>query len=165
MARHTHTLWIDCEPSELFAVLMDPAANRRWQTGVVSTRSTCDGVAAVGATMTETREVAGYRTTIEYRLVELEWARRAVVQVVDGPLRGTASYLCRSARGGTEFTVTSNVSPQGRWRCLGRALGGLMAAELAISCQRLKALVEQPVFERADDARVPRRAVRVMSPA
>ena len=161
MARHTHTLWIDCDPADLFALLMDPAANRHWQTGVISTRSTCDGAAAVGATMTETREVAGYRTTIEYRLVELDWPRRAVVHVTDGPLRGTASYQCRSVRGGTEFTVASDVTPQGRWRCLARAVGGLMAAELAISCQRLKALVEQP----APETRTARRPVRMMSPA
>jgi hypothetical protein len=144
MARHTHTIWIDCDPAALFGVLMDPAANRRWQTGVVATRSTCNGVAAVGATMSEVREVAGYRTTITYQLVELEWARRAVVSVIDGPLRGTASYTCRAARGGTVLTVASDVAPQGRWRYLSRAVGGLLTAELALSCQRLKTVVEQP---------------------
>lgn len=144
MARHTHQIWIDCDPGALFAVLMDPAANCRWQTGVVETRSTVDGVATPGATMIETRELAGCRTTIEYQLVEMEWARRAVVRLVKGPLRGTASYLCRPAGGGTELTVASDVTLQGRWRCAGRAVRGVVAAELAVSCQRLKALLEQP---------------------
>lgn len=98
MARSTHTVWINCDAADLFAVLMDPEANRRWQTGVVETRATCSGPADVGTTMHEVREVAGYRAMIEYRLVELEWPRRAVVRVVDGPLRGSASYSCRPAR-------------------------------------------------------------------
>ncbi len=160
MAGHSHTIWIDCDSEALFAVLMDPTANRRWQTGVVATHSTCNGVAAVGTTMRELREVGGYRTTIAYELVELEWGRRAVVRVIDGPLRGTASYTCRPARGGTDFSVASDVTPQGRWRYLGRAVTGLLTAELAVSCQRLKALVEAPA------TRTARRAdAGIMSPA
>lgn len=144
MARHTHRVWIQCDPEELFEVLVDPDANRYWQTGVVETRSTASGLADVGTTMTETREFAGYRTTLVYELVELEWARRAAVRLVDGPLSGTATYECRAADGGTELTVASDVTPKGRWRCAGRALGGLLTAELAVSCQRLKQLVEGP---------------------
>ena len=161
MARSTHTVWINCDAAELFGVLMDPAANRRWQTGVVETRANCNGAAAVGTTMHEVREVAGYRATIEYRLVELEWPRRAVVRVIDGPLRGSASYSCRAARGGTELTVSSDVTAQGRWRYLSRALAGLLSAELAVSCQRLKSMLEEP----ATTTYAAPSALRVMSPA
>ena len=149
MARHTHRVWIRCNPATLFEVLVDPASNRHWQTGVVETRSTAQGPADVGTTMTETREFAGYRTTLVYRLVELDWGRRAAVQLVDGPLRGTATYECRERAGGTELTVASDVTPKGKWRCAGRALGGLLTAELAVSCQRLKALVEEAALERS----------------
>ena len=146
MARHTHEVWIDCTPDELFDVLMDPSANAYWQTGVVRTDADRIGLAAVGTTMTEVREVAGCRATISYRLVELEWGTRAVVAMVDGPLRGTASYRCRSDAGGTTFSVTSDVVPQGRWRFAACAVSGVLAAELAVSCQRLKTLLEQPAL-------------------
>lgn len=145
MATHTHQVWIDCTPDELFDVLMDPAANEYWQTGVVRTDADRDGLAAVGTTMTEVREVAGCRATISYRLIELEWGVRAVVEIFGGPLRGTASYTCRHAEGGTAFSVESDVAPQGRWRFAACAMGGVLAAELAVSCQRLKTLLEQPV--------------------
>lgn len=148
MASHTHQVWIDCTPDELFDVLMDPSANTYWQTGVVQTDADRCGLATVGTTMTEVREVAGCRATIRYRLVELEWGSRAVVAVVDGPLRGTASYACRSERGGTTFSVASDVTPQGRWRFAARAVAGVLAAELAVSCQRLKTLLEQPAVDR-----------------
>ena len=143
MATQTHQVWIGCDPDEVFDVLMDPAANSAWQTGVVRTRATATGLATVGTTMTEDREFAGCRATIVYRLVELDWPRRAVVEIVDGPLRGTASYLCRPADGGTQLTVMSDVAPQGRWRLAARAITGLLTAELMVSCQRLKALLEQ----------------------
>lgn len=146
MARHTHEVWIDCDPEALFAVLMDPASNRRWQSGVVETHASVAGVAGVGATMVETRELAGCRTTIEYQLVEMDWGRRAVVRLTRGPLRGTASYLCRPVAGGTQLTVASDVTLHGRWRCAGRAVRGLVAAELARSCQRLKHLLEAPAL-------------------
>ena len=149
MRRDTYRVWIDCDPTELFSVLMDPAANRRWQTGVVQTTSTSDGEAAVGMTMTERREFAGYQVSLRYRLVEMEWAQRAVVELLDGPLRGTASYRCRALNGGTELTIALAVAPQGRWRCAARAVAAVMTAELAFSCQRLKALLEQPAAVRA----------------
>jgi hypothetical protein len=66
------------------------------------------------------------------------------VHIVEGPLRGMASYACRPVAGGTELTVISDVHPQGRWRLAARAIGGLLHAELALSCQRLKALLEEP---------------------
>lgn len=147
MARHRHQVWIECSPDELFDVLMDPAANAHWQTGVVETRSDTVGLATVGTTMTEVREFAGCRGTLVYELVELEWGKRAVVRLVDGPLRGTASYECRAAAGGTAFTVVSEVTAQGRWRYAARAVAGVLAAELAISCQRLKLLLEQPLVD------------------
>ena len=144
MATQTHQVWIGCEPDEVFNILMDPSANRSWQTGVVRTRATAPGLAEVGTTMTEEREFAGCHATIVYRLVELDWPRRAVVSIVDGPLRGTASYICREVDGGTELTVTSDVAPQGRWRLAARAISGVLTAELLVSCQRLKAMLEQP---------------------
>lgn len=144
MVTQTYQLWIGCDPDEVFSVLMNPAANCSWQTGVVRTRATDTGLATVGTTMTEEREFAGCRATIVYRLVELDWPRRAVVQIVDGPLRGTASYACQPISGGTQFTVTLDVAPQGRWRLAARAIGGLLTAELMVSCQRLKAMLEQP---------------------
>ena len=144
MARHTHQVWIGCDPEDLFEVLMNPQANGRWQSGVVTTHSNAAGLAEVGTTMTEVREFAGYRATIVYRLTELEWPYRAVVEIVDGPLRGTASYICRPLAGGTSFSVTSEVTPQGRWRLAGRAIAGVLAAELLVSCQRLKSLLERP---------------------
>lgn len=150
MTTKTHQLWIDCSPSELFSVLMDPASNRRWQTGVVDTRASEPGPAKVGTTMTEVREFAGCNATIGYRLVELEWGRRAVVRLIDGPLRGTASYACRARDGGTEFRVTCDVTPQGRWRFAGRAVSGLLCAELLMSCQRLKSLLEHPASSYSD---------------
>lgn len=149
MRRDTHRVWIGCSPSDVFGVLMDPEANRRWQTGVVETTATGDGQASVGMTMTEQREFAGYRVTIAYRLVELQWAQRAVVQLLEGPLRGTASYHCRPVGGGTELTVALAVSPQGRWRCAARAVAAVMSAELSVSCQRLKTLLEQPAVRAA----------------
>jgi hypothetical protein len=145
MARHRQQIWIDCEPQDLFEVLMDPDANRYWQTGVVNTRSTACGLATVGTTMTEDREFAGCRATIVYELIELDWPFRAVVQLVDGPLRGTASYTARAVAGGTMFTATSDICAHGRWRYAGRALAGVLSAELALSCQRLKGLLETPV--------------------
>ena len=160
MATQTHRVWIGCDPDEVFDVLMDPAANSAWQTGVVHTRATQPGLATVGTTMTEDREFAGCRATIVYRLVELEWPRKAVVRIVDGPLRGTASYICRPADGGTELTVTSDVAPQGRWRLAARAIGGLLTAELMVSCQRLKSLLEQRAPVHA-----PRVAGRELSPS
>lgn len=160
MATQTHQVWIDCDPDEVFNVLMDPAANRCWQTGVVRTRATLSGLAEVGTTMTEEREFAGCRATIVYRLVELDWPHRAVVCIVDGPLRGTASYICREIDGGTELTVTSDVAPQGRWRLAARAIGGVLTAELMVSCQRLKALLEQPAA-----ADTPRLVHRELSPS
>ncbi len=163
MARYTYSVQIRCSPTELFAVLMDASANCRWQTGVVQTRCAPGGDTRVGTTITEVREFAGYRTTIVYRLVELQWARRATIRLVDGPLRGTATYACRETAAGTELTVTSDVMPQGRWRLAGRALTGVLAAELALSCDRLKALLEQPVNTPAESPVVVRSAV--LSPA
>ena len=148
MARHRHQVVIDCTPEELFDVLMDPSANRHWQTGVVETSSTAVGLAVEGTTMTEIREFAGCRATLVYQLVELDWGRRAVVEILDGPLRGTASYSCHSVGSKTAFIVTSDVTPQGRWRYAGRAVTGVLAAELALSCQRLKMLLEQPLYDR-----------------
>lgn len=147
MARHRCSVLIDCSPDELFDVLMDPAANQHWQTGVVQTRATAPGLATPGTTMTEIREFAGCRATLVYQLVELQWGRRAVVRLLDGPLRGTASYVCEQIGGRTAFTVTSDVTPQGRWRYASRAISGVLAAELAMSCQRLKALLEQPAYD------------------
>ena len=147
MARHRHQVLIECSPEELFDVLMDPSANRHWQTGVVETSSTAVGLAGEGTTMTEIREFAGCRATLVYRLVELDWGRRAVVEILDGPLRGTASYTCHQVGGKTAFTVTSDVTPQGCWRYAGRAISGVLAAELAVSCQRLKTLLEQPLCD------------------
>ena len=144
MARHSYQVWIGCDPEALFEVLVDPDANRYWQTGVVETRSTARGLAEVGTTMTEVREFAGYRTTIVYRLVELDWGHRAAVEIVGGPLRGTATYECRAEAGGTLLTVASDVAPKGTWRCAARAVGGVLAAELAVSCRRLKSMIEQP---------------------
>ena len=148
MAMHEHQVWIDCSPDELFDVLMDPAANAHWQTGVIATDADTSGLATVGTTMTEVREVAGCRATIRYRLDQLQWGSAAVVSIVDGPLRGTASYTCEpAATGGTIFRVSSDVAPQGRWRFAARALGAVLTAELAVSCQRLKTLIEQPAFD------------------
>lgn len=149
MARHRYQVWIDCSAEELFDVLMDPSANRHWQTGVVDTRSDARGLATVGTTMTEVREFAGCSATLVYRLVDLDWGHRAVVELVDGPLRGSASYQCRDVAGGVAFTVVSDVTPQGRWRLAAGAVSGVLAAELAVSCQRLKALLEQPVYSGA----------------
>ena len=160
MTTQTYQLWIGCDPDQVFSVLMNPASNCSWQTGVVRTRASDPGLASVGTTMTEEREFAGCRATIVYRLVELEWPRRAVVHLVDGPLRGSASYACRPVGGGTELTVTSDVAPQGRWRLAARAIGGLLTAELMLSCQRLKALLEQPAHPDA-----PRFVPRELSPS
>ena len=146
MARHRQQIWIDCTPEELFEVLMDPNANQYWQTGVVRTRSTTSGLASVGTTMTEDREFAGCRATVVYELIELDWPVRAVVRLVDGPVRGTASYTARAVAGGTAFTATSEVTPQGCWRYAGRALAGVLNAELALSCRRLKDLLEAPAL-------------------
>lgn len=161
MATQTHQVWIGCDPDDVFDVLMNPAANRCWQTGVVRTRATATGLAEVGTTITEDREFAGCRATIVYRLVELDWGRTAVVRIIDGPLRGTASYLCREVDGGTELTVTSDVAPQGRWRLAARAIGGVLTAELMVSCQRLKTMLEQP----ANVAGTPRLVPRELSPS
>lgn len=157
MARHSQQVWIDCTPEELFEVLMDPDANRHWQTGVVRTTADTPGLAGVGTTMTEVRELAGCRATIGYRLVELDWPHRAVVDLIDGPLRGTASYTCRAVAGGTLFVATSDVTASGRWRVAARAAGALLRTELAVSCTRLKSLIEDtPV-------RVPSTAGRLLT--
>ena len=146
MARYTHRVWIDRRPDEVFGVLMDASLNRRWQTGVVSTHAATNDV-TVGTRLQEVREFAGYRTTIVYELTELVWGTSATVRLVDGPLRGAATYECRSVDGGTEVTVSSDVAPQGRWRCVARAVGGVLSAELAVSCQRLKMLLEEPALD------------------
>ncbi len=149
MARYSHRVGIDCEPEALFEVLLDPASNARWQAGVVCTDASTCGLATVGTRMTEVRELAGCRSEIVYELVELEWPVRTVVEIVAGPLAGTASYVCRPVAGGSELSVTFDVSPRGRWRLLAPAMSALMAAEVALSCQRLKSLLDAPALQPA----------------
>lgn len=143
MARCTRRVWIRCEPAALFEVLMDASANRHWQSGVVETRAAPTGEAVIGTTMTEIRALLGYRTTLVYRLVELDRPWRAVVELLEGRLRGTAGYACRPVASGTELTVISDVTPRRQWRCVGTAVAALLTSELALSCERLKLLVEQ----------------------
>jgi hypothetical protein len=142
MPRTTHRITIHCGAAALFAVLMDPAANRQWQTGIIDSWASCGGPATVGTIITEVRKIGGYRATLTYRLVELDWPRRAAVEIIDGPLRGTASYVCRPTTRGTDFTAVADVALQGRWRCASPMMARLAAAELALSCQRLKTLME-----------------------
>ena len=130
MARYSYRVEIDCEPEALFSVLLDPASNARWQAGVVHTRASTPGLAGVGTRMTEVREVAGCRTEIGYELVAVEWPSKTVVRMVAGPLAGTASYTCRRTHGGTEFTLTCDVAPRGRWRLMAPAMAAVMALSL-----------------------------------
>jgi hypothetical protein len=138
-----HKVWIECTPADVFTVLMDPAANSRWQRGVVAAHTTSPGLATVGSRMTEVRELAGCRTTITFELIELDWPRRAVVRLVDGPLTGTASYHCRPVAAGTELTAVCDVTVRWPLPCAGRLLARAGRTELARSLRQLKALLEQ----------------------
>lgn len=141
MTRYTHQMTIGCSPALVFALLLDPAFNRQWQTGVVRTEWT-DSHVGVGTTITEVRELAGRHVTIAYELLEVQWPCRSVVRLVAGPLRGTASYGCRPVADGTELTVSCDVCPVGRWRSAAPALRAALAVDVTLSCQRLAALAE-----------------------
>ena len=141
MLHHSHRITVRCTPAALFAVLLDPSANRRWQTGVFQTRWT-PGEISVGTTITEIRELAGCSVTIVYQLIELRWPCRTVVRLLEGPLRGTASYVCDPVPRGTALTVSFAVRPVGRWRLAAPAVSSVIAAEVRLSCQRLTAVAE-----------------------
>ena len=141
MPSATRTLHIDRPPETVFAVLTDPANERRWRDQVRTFEPA--GPLAVGTLVRQTiAGPAGTALRSDFRLTAFDPPERYAFQVVAGPVRPVGEYRLTPVAAGTDLTFTLAVELRGiKAGLLGSSVQRSMDSEMA-ALDRLKALVE-----------------------
>ncbi len=143
MPSATRTIHIDRPPETVFAVLGDPARERRWRPEVKVFEPTAP-LAAGTVVRQRIAGPAGSAIPADVRLTTYDPPRRYRFQVVAGPVRPVGDYRLVTASGGTDLTFTLSADLRGvRRLLLGRVMQASIDEEMR-NLDRLKALVEQP---------------------
>jgi hypothetical protein len=126
----------------VFAVLGDPARERRWRPEVKVFEPTAP-LAAGTVIRQRIAGPGGSAIPADVRLTTYDPPRRYRFQVVAGPVRPVGDYRLVTASGGTDLTFTLSAELRGiRALVLGRAVQRSIDGEMD-NLDRLKVLVEQ----------------------
>jgi uncharacterized protein YndB with AHSA1/START domain len=134
---------IDRPPTEVFAYVTDPTRFGEWQKGVVSGH--VEGAAAVGATCTMTRKIGGAERTSTSEITEFDPPARWAIHGIDGPIRADVSIRVEPLDGAARSRVTVQLefSGHGFGKLLAPRVTNQARKEVPLSCQKLKARLEQ----------------------
>ena len=141
MPTASRTVQISRPPETVFAVLTDPASERRWRDQVRTFEPT--GPPAAGTLVRQTiAGPAGTALRSDFQLTAFDPPERYAFQVVSGPVRPVGEYRLARVAAGTDLTFTLSVELRGiKARLLGSSVQRSMDGEMR-SLDRLKALVE-----------------------
>src|SRR3954452_11506275 len=141
MVASTRSVHIDRPPETVFAVLSDPANERKWRPQVRGFEG--QGPPAAGTVIHQTvAGPGGMPLKADVRLTASDPPRRYAFQVVTGPARMAGEYRLEPVDGGTDLSYTLGAELRGiRLVLLGSAVQDSIDDEMG-NLDRLKALVE-----------------------
>ena len=116
MVKVEHTVVIDRPVSEVFAYLTDLGNLPTWQSTLVEVDRKPGEDAAVGATVTEVRDVFGRRVESRLEVTENERDRRFSLRTVSGPFPFRVAHTFEEADGGTRIRFVGEGEPRGLLR-------------------------------------------------
>jgi uncharacterized protein YndB with AHSA1/START domain len=149
MPSATRTITINKPIDEVFALVADGTAGKRWRSGVLDiarVKGTGKGDAAGTSVGTEFRQgvrgPGGRRIAADYRITAAEPPKHLAFQAIAGPVRPHGEYRLEAADGGTRLTFSLAAELGFLKRLLmGGQVQKSMDAEMA-ALDRLKLLLE-----------------------
>ncbi|MFN2483528.1 MAG: SRPBCC family protein [Candidatus Limnocylindria bacterium] len=128
---------------DVFAFLTDFRNGREWQSGIVSLEVLPDGPAQRGTLVMERRRIHGHDVELNYKVVELDRARRVAVEGTDGPVEYSGVHeFSETADGGTRLRFRVSVELTGGMRLLAGLITPAIRRQAEADLDRLTELLE-----------------------
>lgn len=142
MLTGTHSVTINRPIAVVFDHIADGRRNATWR-GPIRDVKLISGDGAAGSVWLQLTSGAGGRVgDSEYRVIASERPRRYALEIIDGPVAGTAEYaLEETSEAATVVGVTLRLRPRGLMASLSGIVNRQMALELS-SLDRLRAHLE-----------------------
>jgi carbon monoxide dehydrogenase subunit G len=129
--------------AEVFDFLTDLDNLKRWQTGVIQTKSLMEGPVRVGYQFTETAKVGPWTLNTVSTVTDLKTNERFAFQVKSaGPLDCDVQFDLQPVAGGTRLTITGAGRLKGMWRLLQPMLVRELRKETQTELATIKLLLE-----------------------
>ena len=134
---------IDRPVEAVWAFIVDPANNPKWDPGTLEVRQTSDGPMGVGTTLLATVELLG-RRDLDIRIIGFEPHRSVSFEFASGPVTGTrVRYDLESVTvARTRLTRSMELHLRGAWSVLRPLIGRSARRHRADEVENVKRLLE-----------------------
>jgi len=128
--------------AEVFAFVIDPANNKKWQEGLVESRLTSPGPVGVGTQITDVRKFLGRDMDSKLEVTAFEPNKTFSEKVVSGPLKFEITQSFESAGDGTKISLVAQGEPGGFFKLAEGMVQKQLQSQLEGDAQRLKKALE-----------------------
>jgi hypothetical protein len=132
---------IAAEPTDVAAVMFDPAREPEWLSAVASVEI-IDPAIARGARVRRTASFFGREIAWTTEVEAFHFPHRLTLRIADGPFSGTVSYEIQRAPGGSLVRIHNRGETSTLGSLPSAVIEGPMRAALSADLGRLKAIVE-----------------------
>ena len=133
---------IQGDPTDVAAVMFDPAREPEWAKAVTSVE-VIDPALAPGARVRHNGELLGQSLSWTTEVEAVHFPHVLALKVADGPFVGTVRYDVQRSPAGTRARVRNVGSPKGLGFVPASMIAGAMRAAMAADLERLKEIVER----------------------
>lgn len=123
---------------KVYGYVSDPANDVNWRTGVTESGLTTDPPLGPGS---EGYVKVGSQTG-RWKVTVIEPGSSVDWDLTEGPYAGSGGYRLEEVEGGTQFTLVSEVEPQGFLRLLGPLFARMGRKQNQADVETLKGLLE-----------------------
>lgn len=128
--------------AEVFAFVVDPANNKKWQKGLVESRLTSPGPVGVGSQITDVRKIMGRDLDSKLEVIAFESNKTFGEKVVSGPLQFEIMQTFEPSGDGTKVSLVAHGEPGGFFKLAEGLVQKQLQSQLEGDSQRLKKALE-----------------------
>jgi len=128
--------------AEVFAFVVDPANNKKWQEGLVESRLTSPGPVGVGSQITDVRKFLGMDMDSKLEVTAFEPNKTFGEKVVSGPMQFEIMQTFEPSGDGTKVSLTAQGEPGGFFKLAEGMVQKQIQSQLEGDSQRLKKALE-----------------------
>ena len=132
---------IDADPTDVAAVMFDPAREPEWMKAVQHVEL-IDPALAPGARVRHSGAFLGRQLSWVTEVESVHFPHLLALRIAEGPFVGTVKYEVQRSPGGTRARVRNVGSPSGLGFLPAAVLAAPMRSALTADLERLKSLVE-----------------------
>lgn len=137
------SIFINQPVEKVFAFISDPANDKEWQDGVISSEKTSDGPIGVGTTMRLVQKFMGREMDNTAQVTVYEPPNKMCFKTTSGPIQFEACTTCVAQDGGTQLMLHAEGEPGGFFKVAGPLVKGQLEKTLESDLKNLKEVLEK----------------------